>query len=368
MLSAALAVLEDFFAVRGNRRGGHIGLVFGGLSTWSPAVVGPLLIVGGAVLLAGPGAGRLSWLSIVCGVVCLLVFAYLSLLREVRKVGSQTVEYWTRENVDGQDSRVPGSRITREEVAVLLARNRWERSPSADEADLAGRIALAVRAEVVKEFDQARSLSASAIADAVYWTLVDRGVLSRRTVESFEDFANSMVHAGVWTQVSVFTADDDGMGLKGAVVAVLREFGLGSVAEEPPVLGSWFQRFWARSREIAGSESMRGRLLRLEEAVQLEYLGKRRAEIDKAKAESVAALLGAMKEQKNAVIRIGSIIAIKTEDDLVVWTISEMEAAALEKNSQLLGDPVSALKFLRGSRQGQESTDLEPPVGDILNG
>ena len=142
---------------------------------------------------------------------------------------------------------------------------------------------------------------------------------------------------------------------------------MASAIEEPPVQGSWRQRFWVRSREVAESEPVRERLGKLEQAIELEHLGKRRAEIDKAKAESVAALLGAMKEQENAVVRIGSIIVIKTRGDLVVWTISEMEAAALEKNRELLGDPVAALKFLRSGRQVHESSNLARPASDALS-
>jgi hypothetical protein len=112
---------------------------------------------------------------------------------------------------------------------------------------------------------------------------------------SFRDFRVSMVRTGAWAPVSVYADPDDGTGLKDAVTALLREFGLATVVEEPPVHGSWFQRFWARSREIAESESVRERLAKAEEAIQLEHLGKRRAEIDKAKAESAAALLDAIK-------------------------------------------------------------------------
>ncbi|ONI76326.1 hypothetical protein ALI144C_37355 [Actinosynnema sp. ALI-1.44] len=57
---------------------------------------------------------------------------------------------------------------------------------------------------------------------------------------------------------------------------VLAQFDLTIALEEPPVRGSWRQRFYARSREIAGSEPMRQRLAELGEAIQLEHLGKRR--------------------------------------------------------------------------------------------
>jgi hypothetical protein len=108
-----------------------------------------------------------------------------------------------------------------------------------------------------------------------------------------------------------------------------------------------------RSR-LALLGSMPERLVKLERAAAMEQLGRRQAEIDKAQAESVAALYEVMKEQKNAVIRVGSILMIKTEGDLVVWTISEAEAAALEQNAELLHNPKAVLTFLRQRRDAQE--------------
>ncbi|MFI6303332.1 hypothetical protein ACIBCH_15780 [Amycolatopsis thailandensis] len=49
----------------------------------------------------------------------------------------------------------------------------------------------------------------------------------------------------------------------------------------------------------------------------------------KAKAEAVAALHAVVKEQGNAVVRLGSIVMIKKANDLVVFTVSEMQAVVV---------------------------------------
>ncbi|OXM43047.1 hypothetical protein [Amycolatopsis alba] len=104
---------------------------------------------------------------------------------------------------------------------------------------------------------------------------------------------------------------------------------------------------------------MRDRLAKLERALELEGLGKRQAEIDKAKAEAAAALHAVVREQENAVVRLGSIVMIKRAGDLVVFTVSEMQAAVLEKHSELLRDPLAALKFLHdGQSPGHDTWDL----------
>jgi hypothetical protein len=95
----------------------------------------------------------------------------------------------------------------------------------------------------------------------------------------------------------------------------------------------------------------RQRVRKVEQAVELQYLGKARAEIDEAKAQAVAALLQAISTQDNAVVRVGSLIAIKSEGDIAVWTVSEVEAAELEQHGDQLRDPISALEYLRRLRQ-----------------
>jgi hypothetical protein len=99
----------------------------------------------------------------------------------------------------------------------------------------------------------------------------------------------------------------------------------------------------------------RQRVRKMEQAVELQYLGKARAEIDEAKAQAVAALLQAISTQDNAVVRVGSLIAIKSEGDIAVWTVSEVEAAELERHGDLLRDPISALEYLRRLRQSGPS-------------
>jgi hypothetical protein len=191
---------------------------------------------------------------------------------------------------------------------------------------------------------------------------VERRVPDRETPDritppgDFPEVTQPLAAQGVWAPVSVYTSDDDGTPLKNAVVEVLHAFELTVVGEEPVEPGSWFQRFWTRAR----SDSVRERMRKLEQAVELQYLGKVRAEIDQAKAHAVAALLQAISAQDNAVVRIGSLIAIKAQGNLAVWTVSELEAADMERHSALLRDPVSALEYLRNLKQ--ESGEAPPPL------
>ncbi|TVT47682.1 hypothetical protein FNH05_18685 [Amycolatopsis rhizosphaerae] len=66
VLTAALAFAEPSFR-------SNLLFFWSNLVMRVPLVVGPLLLLGGAVLVA-LGAGRLSWLSIFSGAVCLLAW------------------------------------------------------------------------------------------------------------------------------------------------------------------------------------------------------------------------------------------------------------------------------------------------------
>jgi len=298
-----------------------VRLFVGEIAVWSPVVVGPLLVLGGAVLIAVT-EGRLSWLPVLAGAVCLATFALVR-QDEVARASRRTLENTLLGNVarDAVRSKDTNSSVAAEvtgEVGKMLAQLRKELELSHDN-----------------------------LANEVRQTLfVDRA----RPPDTFQTFTQAMIAAGLWAPVSVYTSADDGEALKDAVVRVLREFGLEVAVEEPSVRGSWWQRFWARGREVAESEPVRDRLAKVERALELEGLGKRQAEIDKAKAEAVAALYAVVKEQENAVVRLGSIVMIKKAGDLVVFTVSEMQAAVLEKHSELLRDPVAALNFLHDGR------------------
>jgi pentapeptide repeat protein len=164
--------------------------------------------------------------------------------------------------------------------------------------------------------------------------------------------------------ISIYTSADDGAELKEVLARALERFGLELSDDGPAIHGSWFQRFTARVKGIAGSEGAQERLRKLEQAIELEHLGKARAEIDKSKAEAVAAVLGAVQQQESAVVRLGSLVVVKAHGAVAVWTISELEAAELEKDSSLLRDPIKVLEYLRNI----DGVHSDPMIESVVSG
>jgi hypothetical protein len=278
-----------------------------------------VLLVAVAAVLAASGGGRELWLTGLGGFLCLWVAAMIRLR--------------VPEDIGGRVGRPP-------ELRDPIGSEYLQSVKALEATQDVNRLLLRLN-NVVEEVERYARLSDSALPLA-----------------GFPEMARALTARGVWAPVSVYTTDDDGTPLKNAVVEALRAFELTVVVEEPVELGSWFQRFWAR----ASSDFVRERMRKLEQAVELQYLGKVRAEIDQAKAHAVAALLQAISAQDNAVVRVGSLIVIKAEGNLAVWTVSELEAADMERHSALLRDPVSALEYLRDLKQ--DSGEIARRVDD----
>ncbi len=146
---------------------------------------------------------------------------------------------------------------------------------------------------------------------------------------------------------SMYTSSSDGSTIKTSLLNLLGRFDLVLDSEEPVLKGSWFQKIWLKARESASSEPVSERIKKLESALELHTLGKVRAEVDKAKAEAVGILLSAVSTQESAVVRIGSLVIVKDHEQVAIWTISEVEAAELERNSTLVRNPVEVINHLQ---------------------
>ncbi|MGH9932521.1 MAG: hypothetical protein ACREA9_25235, partial [Pyrinomonadaceae bacterium] len=137
----------------------------------------------------------------------------------------------------------------------------------------------------------------------------------------------------------------DGEKLQEAVLRAGDLYGFEIAHKLGAEVGSWFSRIRLRSKNFLNSSETQKRLKNLESALELEVLDKRRAEVDRAKAEAIGSIIGQIAGQSNAVVRIGSLVIVKMDDNIWAETIDEASARQLEENSTILKSPTDAVRF-----------------------
>ena len=113
-------------------------------------------------------------------------------------------------------------------------------------------------------------------------------------------------------------------------------------------LAKWF----AKSREALTKDEVVERLQKVERAIELQYVEKPQAEVDKALSQGAAELVKAFERVDVAVAQLGSLLILKAPNNsgssaLLVRTLSRRELTIIENNPELLTDPANLLKSLR---------------------
>jgi hypothetical protein len=111
----------------------------------------------------------------------------------------------------------------------------------------------------------------------------------------------------------------------------------------PPIQGSWYKKWYAKTAEATTHPEMIKRLEKIERAVELKGLGQPQADIDKKQSEAVAVLLKSIEKVPNAAIQAGSILLVKITSDsgpvIQVRTLTQRELIQLENNQNFLSSP-----------------------------
>jgi hypothetical protein len=137
---------------------------------------------------------------------------------------------------------------------------------------------------------------------------------------------------------------------------LLAAFGLERDVSLPPEFGSWFGRFFVRTKEFLSKKEVEERLKLAEHALNRRYIGREQAEIDKVQAEAAATLLNALKDTGNSAVQIGSLLLLRYRDAVgdiqtVIRTLTPREMMFLEQNQDALKEPRSLLQLLAKSEE-----------------
>lgn len=143
-----------------------------------------------------------------------------------------------------------------------------------------------------------------------------------------------------------------------AISKLLEAFEFEISDDFPPIRGSWFKKWFVKTRDIATQPEVMERLEKIERAVELKGLGQPQADIDKKQSEAVANLLKAVASIPNAAIQAGSILLVKitssTGPVVQVRTLTQRELIHLENNQRLLSSPADLLEKLSALCQASD--------------
>lgn len=168
--------------------------------------------------------------------------------------------------------------------------------------------------------------------------------------------------------VRVYLSDENETDIRkvsDAIDKLLAAFGFEFSDDFPAEKGSWWKKWFAKSREVATQPEVADRLEKIERALDLKGLHKPQAEVDKAQAEAIATLTAATKDIPNVAIQAGSILLVKTTDGnqspcLQVRTLSTKELIYLENNQHLLCKPATVMESLS---KGTNHPEVSAAIG-----
>ncbi len=151
-----------------------------------------------------------------------------------------------------------------------------------------------------------------------------------------------------------------------AINQLLEAFDFEISDDFPPIRGSWFKKWFAKTKDAANQPEVIERLQKVERALELKGLGQPQSDIDKKQSQAVANLIKATKDVPNAAIQVGSILLVKisaTDGPAIqVRTLTQRELIQLENNQKLLSSPADILEKLSElCRESDRSNTIQVP-------
>ena len=157
-----------------------------------------------------------------------------------------------------------------------------------------------------------------------------------------------------YISISIYSSSEEGEAtsrLEKAVRAFFDGIGFEFADDFPPIRGSWWKRWFAKTKQALTQQEVAERLAKAERALELAQLQQRQAEVDKNQSTGMAELIQALEKTDNAVLQAGSILLLKQSHpergcNIISRTLSPLEMIFLERNASLLKSPDDILPAL----------------------
>jgi hypothetical protein len=135
--------------------------------------------------------------------------------------------------------------------------------------------------------------------------------------------------------------------ISAALSEVLSAYGFNVADEFPEIKGSWFKKWFAKSKEALSQPEVLERLEKIERAIEIKAIDRPQADVDEKQAGAIAKLIKAPDKVPNAAVQAGSVLVVKLTTPkgpiIQARTLSQEEMVELENNQLLLQDPSEVL-------------------------
>lgn len=171
---------------------------------------------------------------------------------------------------------------------------------------------------------------------------------------SIISIAAELIQAELAQKVSVYLDTEDQEAIAAVLEALHSMYSIEGIELEldgTPRISSWWGKYKARAKEVAGKDGVVQRVAKIEHAIEVVGLRQPMAIENTKQAEAVSALITAIENVDNAVMMVGSVVMIKYTNEhgqqhLFTKTLSVAEIRAFEENQHLLSNPRAALDRL----------------------
>jgi DNA-binding FrmR family transcriptional regulator len=168
--------------------------------------------------------------------------------------------------------------------------------------------------------------------------------------------------------VRVYLSDDSPSivnSVTDALTNLLDLWGFEYCDDFPVIQGSFWKKWFVKSKETLSQPEVQARLEKLERALEMKGLIGPQADVDKKEAETVETLARAAEKGDSAAFQLGSVLFIKhlTPDgkiSLQARTLTQSQLLQLERDPELMNSPAEALRAL-SDRSSLARDEAAPP-------